>query len=131
MTQPATIEPQRLQEQKRAAHAWKSIHNAQGILSSEGQKKYGQIAQSAPADIIANGLGQTLAFWKAKEKKEKPYNLLLNDLSNWMQSQPGLNNGDLLPWITNTASTAAYRRATAEAIAYLTWVKRFAEAELG
>lgn len=131
MTQPVTIEPQRLQEQKRAAQAWKSIHNAQAKLPPEGQEKYGQIARGAPADIIANGLGQTLAFWKAKGRKEKPYNLLLEDLSGWMQSQPGLNNGDLLRWIIDTASTSAYRRATAEAIAYLTWVKRFAEAELG
>ena len=131
MTQPTAIEPQRLQEQKRAARAWQSIHDAQAHLPAEGQEKYGQIARSAPADIIANGLGQTLAFWKAKGKKEAPYRLLLSDLSGWMSSQPGLSNGDLLLWITNTASTSAYRRATAEAIAYLTWVKRFAEAELG
>jgi len=38
---------------------------------------------------------------------------------------------DLLYWIVNNAATDEYRRATAETMAFLTWLKRFAEAELG
>ncbi|RME09333.1 MAG: type III-B CRISPR module-associated protein Cmr5, partial [Bacteroidetes bacterium] len=40
-------------------------------------------------------------------------------------------NNDILKWIQQDASTEDYRRATAEAQAFLIWLKRFAEAELG
>jgi CRISPR-associated protein Cmr5 len=36
----------------------------------------------------------------------------------------------LLNWVVEKDSVA-YRRATAEALAFLNWLKRFAEAELG
>jgi len=39
------------------------------------------------------------------------------------------SNGDLLQWVLENDSVA-YRRATTEALAFLTWLKRFAEAEL-
>jgi CRISPR-associated protein Cmr5 len=40
------------------------------------------------------------------------------------------NGRDLLDWVIKDAMTNDYRRATAEAIAFLGWAKRFAEAEL-
>jgi len=42
----------------------------------------------------------------------------------------GQEQNDLRGWIAQTASVAEYRRATLEALAFLTWLKRFAEAEL-
>jgi CRISPR-associated protein Cmr5 len=41
------------------------------------------------------------------------------------------NSKELLEWVVKDASTDQYRRATTEAIAFLSWVKRFSEAELG
>jgi CRISPR-associated protein Cmr5 len=42
----------------------------------------------------------------------------------------GLPGQDLLEWIVNpNTGSDRYRQATAEAIAFLVWVKRFAEAE--
>ena len=41
-------------------------------------------------------------------------------------------NDDLLRKLTEPdAGSDVYRRATAETLAYLVWLKRFAEAELG
>lgn len=117
-------------EQKRAAEAWERVV----YVRDHGQsfaKKYGQLAKSAPADIQANGLGQTLAFWRAKPKEEHSQ-ALFKDVSDWVKKQMGLPaQKTLLEWIMQDARTDEYRRATAEAIAFLNWLKRFAEAELG
>lgn len=124
-------------EQKRAAAAWECVV----YVRDHGQsyaKKYGQLAKSAPADIQANGLGQTLAFWKAKgykdgkPKSDSEHARLFQDVDGWVKQQLGLSARKmLLEWIIQHASTDEYRRATAEAIAFLNWLKRFAEAELG
>ncbi len=130
---------QRSLEQDRAAHAWDRV-KAVCDKKEDWAKEYGQLAKSAPADIQANGLGQTLAFWRAKGyEKGKPkengrnaHYRLLEDVSDWLRGQLGLNGGqDMVAWVAQQASTAEYRRATTEAIAYLIWLKRFAEAELG
>jgi CRISPR-associated protein Cmr5 len=86
------------------------------------------LARSAPADIQANGLGQTLAFWKAKG--EEHHRCLFDHVSQWVKGQIGFSDDDLLQWVVTAADTDGYRRATAEAIAFLIWLKRFAEAEL-
>lgn len=116
---------QRTLEQRRAATAWQDVREAKG---KAWDARYGQLARSAPADIQANGLGQTLAFWRAK--KEPQHLALLNDVSDWCAFQLQVpNQQKLLEWIVSTASTDQYRDATREAIAFLGWVKRFAEAE--
>lgn len=122
-------------EQKRAAAAWARIEAVRGQSYA---KKYGQLARSAPADIQANGLGQTLAFWKAKGYKDgrpqadSEHARLFQDVGQWVKEQLGLlEQKTLLEWIIQDAHTDEYRRATAEAIAFLNWLKRFAEAELG
>jgi CRISPR-associated protein Cmr5 len=115
---------QRTLEQQRAAQAWEYVSELKNRSVAE---KYGKLARSAAADIQVNGLGQTLAFWKAK--KEEHHLKLFEHVSAWVTGQLKVN-GDLLIWITKTATTDEYRRATAETIAFLAWVKRFAEAEL-
>jgi CRISPR-associated protein Cmr5 len=127
---------QRSLEQERASKAWNCITYVRD-KGSKYAKEYASLARSAPAYIQANGLGQTLAFWRAKGyDKGKPRNddehsRLLQDLSAWITSQLNITGrADLVAWICNEASVSEYRRATAEAIAFLSWVKRFAEAEL-
>ncbi len=116
---------QRSLEQERAKEAWECVAAVKG----QGYAgKYGQLARSAPADIQANGLGQTLAFWNAKG--EAHHQALLNHVSKWVKGQIKFSEASLLEWVIKTADTDGYRRATAEAIAFLIWLKRFAEAEL-
>ena len=115
-------------EQERAAAAWERVRD---VAKTEYKKEYGSLARSAPADIQANGLGQTLAFWHAK--KDAHYKALLDHVFGWVMGRmdkPGSWPGSLLDWVVKDASTNDYRRATAEAMAFLSWLKRFAEAEL-
>lgn len=120
-----TISKQRLLEQERASHAYDAVLKAKG----KKDKELKSLARSAPASIQSNGLGQTLAFWKAR--KEEHHLALYHALSGWLKKQLHIDeNRDLLEWIATTADSLQYRQATAEALAYLNWYKRFAEAEL-
>lgn len=99
--------------------------------ASEWKGKYGSLVRKVPSYIITNGLGQTLAFLRAKGKGEpdNEHEILYGQLSEWVGGQLGVKN-DLLDWIVNTATSQQYRLATMEALAFLQWLKRFAEAEL-
>lgn len=122
------ISNQRSLEQERAKKAWEAVSKAK--KSPDYQKKYKSLARSAPASIQQNGLGQSLAFWRAKPKDEHQIDLF-NAISDWVKNQiKWQGNKHLLDWIVQDAKTDEYRRATSEAIAFLQWVKRFAEAEL-
>jgi CRISPR-associated protein Cmr5 len=117
---------QRSLEQKRAAQAWDCVTQ---VKNTNYKKDYLPLARSAPADIQSNGLGQTLAFWRAKKKDE--HTALYQHVAAWVKTQVQFNQPpDLLEWIMKQAGTDEYRRATTEAIAFLSWIKRFAEAEL-
>ena len=97
----------------------------------EWKEKYGSVVRKLPSYILTNGLGQTLAFLKAKGKGEpgNEHEILYQHIEEWLQRQLGINN-NLLDWLVNTATSQQYRLATMEALALLQWLKRFAEAEL-
>jgi CRISPR-associated protein Cmr5 len=124
-------------EQERAADAWNQVNQ---VKEKGYSKEYGSLARSASANIMANGLGQTLAFWRAKgldrgrpaNNGENAHWQILSHVSDWVKKQLGFEHDDgLLGWIVEDAKTDQYRQATTETIAYLSWLKRFAEAELG
>jgi CRISPR-associated protein Cmr5 len=121
---------QRSLEQERAKSAWEVIvAYKKAHADKETQNKLRALAQGAPADIQIAGLGQTLAFWHAKH--ETHHTTLFEAVSNWVKGQiKWTENLNLLVWITEKADTNDYRRATAEALAFLKWVKFFAEGEL-
>lgn len=126
MTLPAEnhqpIPLQRSLAQNRAEFAFRAVEHVDHELFD----KYKQLARSAPADVQTNGLAQTLAYWKAKGERE--HTDLLADITRWLRSQIHFSNDqDALNWIVLSASNEEYRRATAETIALLTWIKRFAE----
>lgn len=105
------------------------------LQSEEGGKnwkrEYGSLARKVPSLILTNGLGQTLAFLKAKGKNNPSdeHEVLYQHITEWLKQQLKLN-GDLLEWIVNSANSQQYRLATMEALAFLQWLKRFAEAVL-
>jgi CRISPR-associated protein Cmr5 len=119
-------------DQRRAKRAWEDVQEAK-VRSSDFKKKYGGLARRVPMLVLTNGLGQTLAFLQSKRKKAQngEHTLLYRQLSVWTMGEIAVDSEekDLLSWILQTDS-AAYRRATVEALAYLGWLKRFAEAEL-
>ncbi len=110
------------------------------------QKEYRSLARGLNAMIQINGLGQTLGFLKAKGKiklddgtqKRNAHFYLLGHLTHWMHDHfdqtivdtTNNENDGLLRWVTNTANSSDYRRATTECLAFGVWLRRFAEAEL-
>lgn len=107
-------------QQKRAAQAWKDVDSAKEI------KYYGSLVKGFAATIQRDGLGAALVFLSAKGKEE--HRSLFSHLSRWVMGELRWQGNDLLQALL-TRSTHDYRRATAEALAYLLWLKRFAEAE--
>jgi CRISPR-associated protein Cmr5 len=141
MTQQQETRRQNL-EQERGAKAWENVQAIQQKEKSV-QKEYRSLARGLNAMIQMNGLGQTLGFLKAKGKnaQNKAHFLRLEHMTNWM-STPGhfsadnrevMNQGadGLLKWVVDIGTSSAdYRRATAECLAFGIWLRRFAEAEL-
>jgi CRISPR-associated protein Cmr5 len=109
-------------EQQRAQAAW---HAVQGV-DQDKSKEFKSVATSLPADIQANGFGQTMAFLRAKGKDE--HNITFDAVADWVRQRLNIANEDFMSWLMTKATTEQYRQATAEAIAFAIWMKRFAEA---
>jgi CRISPR-associated protein Cmr5 len=120
---PVDSTDRKTRDQERAAAAWAST-------PENPSDEYLSLVQGAGASIMSMGLGQTLAFYNSKGKEH--HRRLGKALAAWLleeeSSGEGTPNGkDLLERITETDSTQ-YSRWTTEALAYLTWLKRFARA---
>jgi len=133
-------------DQRRASKAWDFVNNLnkeieEKLLSDkekqdsekkkkkieEARKKYRSLALKTPVLILTNGLGQTLAFFKSKGGE---HDLLYGHLSKWLVNESKIyDQGELVQKIINGDSTT-YRQATTETLAFLNWLKRFAEAVL-
>ncbi len=116
-------------EQERASDAWDKINRV-----NKDEKKYGSLARGLPAMLQTNGLGQTLAFLKAKGKGDSDdyHTVLYNHIGQWLNYRivnvTGTEASDFLGWLVRQRSDT-YRQATTEAIAYSLWLRRFAEAQ--
>lgn len=113
-------------EQQRAKFAYDKIKEVVNISNS---KDYKSLVRSFSSMILQNGLGQALAFLKAKGKEH--HNKLYEHINLWLKQKlaPNDNNFDILNKIINEDSTK-YRLYTKETLAFLVWLKKFAEAEL-
>ncbi len=119
--QLTSVKPRDL-DRCRAQAAWKAT---QEIAATD--KEYGSLAREMPTLIQVNGLAQTLAFLKAKNKPH--HQKIFQHLSDWVCQQLRLGQGNLLEHILGMDSQL-YRRATAESLAFLQWLKRFAESKI-
>lgn len=135
-------------EQRRASRAWAHVQSVpkQGKLP----ENYRSLVHKAPAMIKMNGLGQTLAFLLAQEKKSAEdiqkvveYNqlgadgLLYKHLEEWLVKEAPI------PWTSSSQGkdtlierilaedSVVYQLVSEEAMAYLGWLKRFAQALFG
>lgn len=83
--------PSQLQtiEQKRAASAWAVIKPIKEKQSDDFKKKYSGLARSMPAMMQNAGLGQALAFLRAKAGQDhsKAEWHLYGHLSDWIKNQ--------------------------------------------
>lgn len=112
-------------DQRRASDAWAAIE------SIRKHDKCGDIVRAAkklPIRIHTAGLGHAVQFVKAKERKAKERTeTLVSLLSRWVLD----GRGDDLPKAIREGDADSLRRQTAEALAWLQWFNRFAEAEFG
>ena len=116
---------QQTKEQQRAKAAWESIAAVRGKgFNSE----YSSTAKNFPMMTLTNGLGQALAFLRAKGKRE--HRAFYHHLSAWVTNQMFPPSDDRLLERLLESESNIYRQATTEALAFAAWLKRFAEAEL-
>ncbi len=124
-------------DQRRAEHAWQKIisqakREGGSRKYDEKAKEYAREAKKLPVRIMAAGLGHALAFLLAKAKDKKP-NLkrLHDDLTDWIirRRRISATKPESLMESIVDGDSEFLRRATEEALAYLVWLNRFAEAE--
>mgnify|MGYP002622378200 CR=1 FL=1 len=139
-------------DQLRSQHAFKSVKGVLGIVKKQiddagsdekrqgKAKKYPQeylsYANSLPANIVMNGLGQAcamlLAQAKGKQANEDAHRLLYDHLHGWLcQGEHAVyaNQACLVQAVIGSGQRQ-YIRAQVEALAYLEWLKKFAQAYL-
>lgn len=132
---PPTSNPLSTQtlDQRRAQHAWGAVQNIKNTLEKKAQKHYQGEAKKMPVRIMTAGLGQALAFIVAKSKGTKSaLGQLHIDLSDWViVKRPMQASKDNLLESVVHGSSDFLQQATNETLAYLSWLNRFLEAELG
>jgi len=121
-------------EKGRAEFAYRCVEKAIEIFkdNSKKQKEYKSYTRKIPTMILSNGLGQTLAFIKAKSEKGNTYDLIYSQLTEYMKSahtvriQMPKEKNDFVEWVISCDSSK-YRYITQEILAFLNWLRRFAE----
>jgi len=112
-------------DQERAAFAWEVAAKAR----RNGKIKfndYVNLAKSAPALIMGNGLMATLAFFQQKSEEAKELN---RALCAWLCGRMGfLGEGyaEVMEGLHSAPSSAHYLHATEEALEILRWIRQFA-----
>jgi len=125
----------RTMEQKRALFAYQKVQEIDRKTGDQDKKEYRSKIQKFPAMVQSCGLIQSIAFYEAKGGKDGEISHILkewfdnSDLgfpwpANFQHNQPQLGNA------LAQLDTELYRMATREALAFLTWLKRAAEAIL-
>ena len=120
-------------EQKRAAEAWSCVQYVnEEIDNPKFKKEYRSTVMKLPSLILTNGLGQTLAFLKSKDKNDdsNPEEKVYLDLQGWLTKPNVVNWGrvtheELIERIMAIDSNK-YRFVTIESLSFLNWLKKFA-----
>ncbi len=98
-----------------------------------GDENYKSIVDKLPARILNNGLGIAVAFHFSKSKNKKGvetvYGYVCNQLRQWLSDQGYVESTTISEFAHNVValSPADSRAATNEALAFLTWLRRFTD----
>lgn len=117
-------------EQARARNALDCVR-----AMEDNPGKYGSYVKRLPATILMNGLGQAAAtlLALARGKNDDPHRTLYEHLQTWLckacPDAPYAGKEHLIDAIID-GDQAAYVRAQAEALRWLEWLKKFAQAYL-
>ena len=110
---------EKTRDQRRAADAWEAIEK---IRQRKDLADIVRAAKKLPIRIHTAGLGHAMQFVKAKERTRG----LVPLLSRWVLA----GRGEDLAAAVREGTADSLRRQTAEALAWLQWFNRFAEAEV-
>lgn len=131
-------------DQERAAFAWTCIEKrflGSKEIAADKRTTYCNLAKSAPALVMGNGLMQTLAFFEAKacdkkgrRKGDAETGWLNDDLLSWLARrvpelgpETGCSFRDVMSRLHSQRSEV-YQRATEEAMELLRWLRQLAPA---
>ncbi len=119
--------------QKRAQFALKRIDQVRS-QKEYSPAKVAMHLRRLPAMVLANGLGQTLAFLLAdsKNNKNEPSYVVYDMLAEWLVTEQHLYEGKperLLHHLVE-GDSAKYQQAQEEVWALLDWLKKCADAYL-
>lgn len=108
--------------QQRAKHAWDEVEKA---CNKPGFKdEFARPAKKMQARIRASGLGQTVAFMQAKGEGSD----VLKAVETWcLRDTPKEARADGLMVQFKDGDVGRLRQLTADALAYLEWLVRFAD----
>lgn len=109
--------------QLRAEFAYKKVKD---VKDKPFEAEYARYVKNAPAMMLTNGLGSTLAFYCSKKKEA--YDTLYEHINEWLKDR-GFCSGDAIEFITSADSAKVFH-ATQEVLALLDWMKKFAKAML-
>lgn len=127
--------PRELLDQQRAKFAYEAVSK---IKDKGDAENYETLAKNLGAQVLQNGLGQTVAFLmsKAKGKENSPHGTLLGQLTEWLITKrrilaapaDSVMKTEQLMDVLLVTNRNNWRRAENETLALATWLKRFAEA---
>ncbi len=128
--------------QQRAEFALNRVLQSMGRVTDK--EKFASFVAGAPAMILQNGFGQTLAFWLAKGTKDDriidndKHVILFDVVKDWLSlKEKDIRNNfassrervGLMREISEMPQNQ-YLSAQSETLSLLEWVKRFANADL-
>jgi len=124
-------------ERERAQTAYTAVSAIVGDASLKKRlKDYKSYVKKAPMMIKANGLAATLTFIYAKKKDDKDksgyaYKLLFDHIDSWVKCDSKklieIPEGENVLSELLKKPSPVYRMVTIEVLAYLNWLRRFAE----
>ncbi|AEH51247.1 type III-B CRISPR module-associated protein Cmr5 [Pseudothermotoga thermarum] len=117
----------------RAEFAYKCVENVIEKSKDIGKdlaEDYKSYSKKLPMMILTNGLAQALAFVFSKKKETNAWGMLYKHIKEYLCNHSirkfDIGNEELTKWIIS-CDKETYRAATKEVLAFLSWVKRFAE----
>ena len=133
-------------ESGRAKFAWDCAKKGKEISTKKTKigeelyedKNYKSYVKRLPELIKTNGLGAALAFVFSKRQKDpkKPknaYDLIYRQIGEWLSKEDnkhlwsGCNSNNELIEKIISCNSSSYRALTIEVLAFLNWLRRFAE----
>jgi len=133
-------------ESGRAKFAWECAQKGKKISTKKTKigeelyedKNYKSYVKRLPELIKTNGLGAAFAFVFSKRQKDptKPknaYDLIYKQIEEWLSKEDnkhlwsGCNSSNELIEKIISCNSSSYRAFTIEVLAFLNWLRRFAE----